>query len=386
MSLVNFELKKILKKKSSLIAIIIAILAIIGLSQPSFFKNDIAGYSNASVRGQEAVRINRDTAEEYTGYLTDDLISRITNNYAKNISDFKQKGIYDAFSWEAISIFVPNSDDILQKTFQSDEVLQFDNIKLKSQGELHSAFPFHRLKLGNFAPWFHLFEMLSNSFIVVILLIIFLCGSVFSGDVANKMNQLLMTTKNGRTRLTLAKLLAVFIVSSIIYLVVASAILAVFAGYYGFSGWDTSVQMNLFWINNFTNILQFPYELTLLDVLIRLIILQYIGLLFIIGLIELISSLTKNPLSSFASTVLLFFLPSLLMNVVTGGIGNKILTFLDMTTSDTANILLKLSGKNSFFLDGFTNNSLLMVSGRLVVFAFFSYLSYYIIKNKREIS
>lgn len=56
-----------------------------------FFNGQISGSSADQVHGRAAVAINQQIAEKHTGYLSDDLISRILNDYAKNQSDLKRR-------------------------------------------------------------------------------------------------------------------------------------------------------------------------------------------------------------------------------------------------------------------------------------------------------
>lgn len=376
-SLIPFELKKIFKKKSSFIAIIIAFLILLALSYPSFYNNQVTGSSSDPDYGPAAIAQNRRIAEEHTGYLTDELVNRITNDYAQNIGDFKKRRFYDIFSFDTISHFVPGSSKILQSTYQSDTPLHFDDARLKSPEELGAAHPLSQYKLGNYAPWNQLYEMLNSAFVTVVLLLFFLCAPIFSGESSKKMNQLLLSTRYGRKQLTLAKLASLWIIATLTYTLVTSVILLVFANYYGFSGWDTSVQMNLFWINLTENILAFPESMNLLQTLLYILSLQYACLLFSMGLLGFVSSHTKNSLTTFATSTLLYLIPYFLLNIFPGGIVNKFLILTDMTTLSPANTLLKLSNHQGFFLENFTSNSILLLSFRsagCLLFASFIYI------------
>lgn len=382
-SLIPFELKKIFKKKSSFIAIIIAFLILLALSYPSFYNNQVTGSSSDPDYGRAAIAQNRRIAEEHTGYLTDELVNRITNDYAQHIGDFKKRRFYDIFSFDTISHFVPGSSKILQSTYQSDTPLHFDDARLKSQEELGSAHPLSQYKLGNYAPWNQLYEMLNSAFVTVVLLLFFLCSPLFSGETSKKMNQLLLATKFGRKQLTFSKLTCLFIIATLIYALVTGGILLVFANYYGFSGWDTSVQMNLFWINLTENILAFPESMNLLQTLLYILSLQYACLLFSMGLLGFVSSHTKNSLTTFATSTLLYLIPYFLLNIFPDGMVNKLLILTDMTTLSPANTLLKLSNHQGFFLEDFTSNSMLLLSFRLAGFLVLTYLTYLHLKRKQ---
>lgn len=377
-TILSFELNKLLRKKSALGAVTVALLALLGLFYTNFFVGQISGYSSDKVNGKAAVAINRQIAEEHTGYLSDDLMSRILNDYAKNQPDLKKKGVYSVISHYAINSLVPEPTEMLVAINQSDEVLQFDNIKLKSQEELGSHFPLEELKLGNFAPWNQLFLVSNSAYILVLLLSVYLSAPLFSGDFSKKMNPLLLTTKYGRNKLTVAKLTASLLISTSLFVVFNAIILAVFAWYFGFSGWDTSVQLNLYWMTPFENIMAFPEKLTLLSTFVNLIVFQFIGLVFITAVNALVSSKTKSPLTTFAVSAGTIFVPSFLLQVFQGGLIHKLLTIVSVSTSNTAGLMLQLShqGPQGFFFDNFWINGLSLIAVRSILAALFCFLTY----------
>lgn len=377
-SILGFELTKLLRKKSAFGAVIVALLALVGLFYTNFFVGQISGYSSDKVNGQKAVAINRQIAEEHSGYLSDGLISSILNDYAKNQPDLKKKGVYSVVSHYAISELIPNPNEMLVAINNTDEVLQFDNIKLKSQEQLGSYFPLEELKLGNFAPWNQLFLVSNGAYILILLLSVYLCAPLFSGDFSKKMNQLLLTTKYGRNKLTMAKLTASVLISTSLFVSFYALILTVFAWYFGFSGWDTSVQLNLYWITPFENIMAFPEKLTLLSTFINLLAFQFIGLIFIMAVNALVSSKTKSSLTTFAISAGAIFVPSFLMQIFQGGIIHKLLTIASVSTSNTAGLMLQLShnGPSGFFLDSFWMNSGLVIGFRLLIVSLLLYCTY----------
>ena len=380
-TILSFELTKLLCKKSALGAVTVALLALLGLFYTNFFVGQISGYSSDKVNGKAAVAINRQIAEEHTGYLSDDLMSRILNDYAKNQPDLKKKGVYSVVSHYAISELIPDSNEMLIAINQTNEVLQFDNIELKSQEQLGSHFPLEELKLGNFAPWNQLFLVSNSSYILILLLSVYLSAPLFSGDFSKKMNPLLLTTKYGRSKLTVVKLTASLLISTSLFVVFNAIILAVFAWYFGFSGWDTSVQLNLYWIVPFENIMAFPEKLTLLSTFVNLIVFQFIGLVFITAVNALVSSKTKSPLTTFAVSAGTIFVPSFLLQVFQGGLIHKLLTIISVPTSNTAGLMLQLShqGPQGFFLDHFWTNGGLIIGFRLLIVGLFFYRTFKII-------
>lgn len=381
--LVPFECKKLLKKKSTVGVLLVCLLALTGLFYISFFNDgQISGTSSDPIHGREAVQIKKSIAEKHTDYFSDNLIKQIVNDYAQERPEFKKKSLYDVFSQMVIQQFVVNSTTMLTQMNSSDKVLHFEDIKVRSREQLGSALPLKQLKLGNFAPWNKLFEVINSSFTLIIILTIFICAPVFSGEASKKMNSLILTTKYGRTKLTVAKLLTIFIIGTIIFSCVYMTILIVFANYFGWSGWDTSVQLNLYWIGTIWNIMEFPFKMNLMELLIRLVIFQYVGFLFILSLTSFISSLTKSPLTTFAVSAGVFFAPDFLMNIFRDGIVNKILTILSISTTETEGLLLKLSN-NGFLFSDFDTNGIAIILTRIVLSILVCFVTYLIVKRER---
>ncbi|MGI1782512.1 hypothetical protein ACRPMK_10580, partial [Streptococcus uberis] len=95
--------------------------------------------------------INKEIAESHSGYLTDDLIRDIFDDYARRQPELKKKGVYNVFEHMTIYQFVKKPTDMLEKINSSSKVLHFKNIKLLPHKALGSTLPLNQLKHGNFA-------------------------------------------------------------------------------------------------------------------------------------------------------------------------------------------------------------------------------------------
>ncbi|MDE7481799.1 hypothetical protein LZ154_11250, partial [Streptococcus agalactiae] len=145
------------------------------------------------------------------------------------------------------------------------------------QKQLGSALPLKQLKLGNFAPWNQLFEVSNSTYILIVLFTLFLSAPLFSGDRAKKINPILLTTRYGRGQLTWAKLASTMTIGISTFILAYALILTVFADYFGFSGWETSVQLNLYWTSPLANIMGFPVPMTISTAFVHIIVLQFVG-------------------------------------------------------------------------------------------------------------
>ncbi|HEL0443621.1 TPA: hypothetical protein TVS37_001391 [Streptococcus equi subsp. zooepidemicus] len=378
-ALLPFELKKLIGKKSVLGMFIVSLLAIFGLFYINFFNGQISGSSIDKIHGRDAVEINKRFAEEHTGQLSNELLIRTIKDYTLGVSS--KNPVFNVYGYYVTSHFDPKFRDYYFN-LKKEETIDFSKITPKSQTALGSYLPFKELKLGNFAPWNQLFLVINSAYILLLLLSVYFIAPVFSGDTAKNMNPILLTTRYGRNKLTIAKIISSYLISTSVFVTFYAIILAVFVWYFGLSGWDTSVQLNLYWINNNVNIMAFPEKLTLLGTFINLVIYQFIGLILITAITILISSKVKSPLAGFVLSAASIFIPSFLMDIFQAGIPHKVLSILSVSTASTPNIMLKLAYDGffgSFWVDG-----LVVVMTRLA-FAFLClYLAYLSMKRVNQ--
>ncbi len=358
LSLLFFELKKLMKNKAAIGGILIALLILFGFFYGMFFNGQLSGYSSDEISGREAVALNQQIAEEHTGTLSDDLIKSIIVDSANNEEEYGNKGFFDTFSWYIRTKFILNYDTYSEelKSIDTDGHFDSNRVDIKSVNDLELTLPVQSLRLGNFAPWNQLFELIGISFILMGLLSIYLCASVFSGDTSKNMMPLLLTTKFGKTKLVFAKLLSVLMILTSIFLVTNLIILLVFGYYFSFSGWDTSIQLNFYWDN-----LSFPVAMNFLELFVLLMFYQYTGLLFVVGLTCLVSHYAKSTFTSLAVSLGVFFLPQLLVQLFKSGLINKFLTFFPIVNTTVEKMLMKLSSTDGFIFKTFFPNVFLLI-------------------------
>ncbi|MCK1160101.1 hypothetical protein MX022_05920 [Streptococcus uberis] len=92
MKLLKYELKKLLQFKVTMGILAVFTIILFGLFSTSFFSGQISGYSSNPIHGKEAAMINKEIAESHSGYLTDDLIRDIFDDYARRQPELKKKG------------------------------------------------------------------------------------------------------------------------------------------------------------------------------------------------------------------------------------------------------------------------------------------------------
>src|SRR5690625_5517662 len=131
---------------------------------------------------------------------------------------------------------------------------------------------------------------MNQLFILTIMITILICSLVFSGDTSRNMNQLLLSTKFGRNKLTISKIIAATLISIFVFIFIQIISLVSFYIYNsGFSGWDVSIQTNFS-----LKLFGFPVELNHLQVFLLFIAFHFISMLSIVGLTIYISSVDRK--------------------------------------------------------------------------------------------
>ena len=150
-------------------------------------------------------------------------------------------------------------------------------------------------------------ERLSSGFswIVAILLgaVIVICLSpVFSQEYSFQTDAIILTSKLGKSKLIVAKLLSSFLFTTAVYLFFAALNLGLYAAVYGLSGSKSPIQLEFFYS-------QSPYSLTFLEFYLSILGLSYIGLILLTAVTLLISSKGKSPFICVILSALVLYLP-----------------------------------------------------------------------------
>ncbi|MFP3813426.1 hypothetical protein, partial [Bacillus sp. SIMBA_005] len=74
------------------------------------------------------------------------------------------------------------------------------------------------LKFGSYVTWYDLFKVTGQLFILTSMIVILICSLIFSSDTSRNTNQLLLSTKFGRNKLTISKIIAATMISIFVFL------------------------------------------------------------------------------------------------------------------------------------------------------------------------
>lgn len=372
--ILKYELEKIIKNNTFLWASIISLVIIAGIFYVSYYSSQLtyAEQTNANIGSPN---LHSEIINIHSGEFTDEKVKEVLSDYMER---FQSDTTMDVFSWEIADLFVDEKEDIytdMGKAMENGEKITIDQIDIATIQERGFASFANPLKLGNYNTWGNLFNVTNQFFIFASLLIIFICSSIYSSETSSNINQLLLSTKHGRGKLTIAKIIAATGVSILVFLAIQTISFIFFYLYHGISGWDASIQ------TNFTVFLYgFPVELNNMQVFFLVIAVQMVGILSIVGMTLFVSSITKSPFISLTISLGVFVTPYLLGTIFQAGIIAKILNLFPIQNYQVEKMLTIMQTNTVYFLDSFFSNVILTICVALVIKLIADLTIYYKIK------
>lgn len=365
-SLIKYELEKLVKNRTFFVASIVSLVIIAGIFLVGYYYSQLsfAEETNADKGYPEYYSA---ITNKYTGDFNDKKVEAVLSDYMAGYQSHPdvEERPFDVFSWYIASVFFPKEEDMYVKmndAMENKQKITFNQIDVPTVEEVGFTSFDKPLKLGAYNTWGDLFLVTNSMFLLASLFIIFICASVFSNESASKINQLLLSTQYGRGKLTVAKIIVATGVSISVFLVIQLISFLFFNYYYGMSGWDASIQ------TNFSVMLyDFPMEMNNLQVYLLVIGVQMLGLLSVVGITLLISSLTKSPFISLAISLGVFILPYLLGKIYQTGIIAKILNLFPIQHYQVEEMLTKMENNTFFFFSSFISNVLLTIGVVLII-------------------
>lgn len=363
-NIMKCEIDKIIRSKSFIGGLIVSLIVLAGILFIGFY------YSQLNISGEkvgEGTELYHEVVKESTGDFTNQKVKGILANYIDRYqsTDVDNKS-FDLFSWQIGDVFFSKDEDIylkLNEAIAQNEKITMDQINLKTIKEIGFTEFEKPLKIGSYVTWYDLYKVTNQLFILTSVITILICSLVFSGDTSRNMNQLLLSTKFGRNKLTISKIMASTLISIFAFLFIQIISLVSFYVYNsGFSGWDISIQTNFS-----LKLFSFPVEFNHLQVFLLVIALHFISMLSIVGITLYVSSLTRSPFSSLVISLGLFLLPKALTELFKKGIVYKLLNLFPINNYSIENFLSLLSSKHDFLLNYFVQNLVFVMIVLLVI-------------------
>lgn len=337
--MLRYELKKIFVKPSGKIALLL--LAVL-LGVVCFFATDV-GFINEQGKeetGITAVRKLRAVQKEWAGELTEERLAEVIeenarisalpgywgeDGWATNTGYGWKQGINDICSmlcrafgkfreYDYRTVNSLTTEDAGQfyerRIFQLKEWLEGEAVDQFSDQEKEFLIRrYEELKTpvsyDYFRGWDRLFEYVPTVIMITVLILGFLAAGIFSGEFQLKADAVFFSSRHGRDRASAAKLGAGIVMITGIYWGMILLYSAVVLGYLGADGADCMIQITGRGWKSF-------YNITILQEYLLVIFGGYLGALFMLLVVMLVSARTRSAVLAVAVPFFLLFLPSFL--------------------------------------------------------------------------
>lgn len=311
--LISFELKKIIRKRSTLFIIIAALLI-------SFFAIFFGAVTETSyiserdkIKGFQAIENEKAVQGELSGYLTDEYINQI--NIEANQNDPTYWGILPT-----IGVQEGRLPNIILELKAGNINRIYDNIlnepisdkprPVGTSNELTKLLNmYEQVEVPFYYDYYDGWEKMSSNFSILVALvisaIIVICLSpVFSEEYSQRTDAIILTTKYGKNKVMVAKLLSSLIFTLAVYFLFVTLHFILHAMIYGLDGYKASIQLHGWYY-------QSPYNMDFLELTIYSFGLSLIGLLFIAVITLFISSKMKSPFITVILSAAILYIPKI---------------------------------------------------------------------------
>ncbi len=278
--LIKYELKKIFSQK-----IVWAIIVLIG-----FFM--ITNYADIN---KDDIYHNKDIAQKYEGILDDEKVQTMLN-------DFKP-------TKEELEKYKVDIKYITKNSMQSAVHSRFANADGSWNGKtVQDVFGKEKIEVGYTDGWFKLSHFLVKIMIFIAILAIIITAPIYTKEY-DGMDNIILTSKYGKTKLSMAKNIASIVSVLFISIIVIVLNCIITLSIYGKAGLNSSTLFCTFDEINYMSV-----NITCKQMIISQIILSISGILMLSGISLIVSSKSKNIIVSIVISMLLTFLP-LFLNI-----------------------------------------------------------------------
>lgn len=346
--MLRYELKKIFVKPGGKIAILLLVCL---LALVCFFATDVEFINEQGnpETGIEAVRKLRAVQKEWAGELTEEKLAEVIAENARinatpegrsaNVQDSDiafgwKQGIYDIramlnrafgrfreYDYYLIDSMTPKDAG----QFYGRRVLQLkewlDGEAADQYSDKEKEFLIHQFeeletpfRYDYFKGWDQLMEYAPMVIMITVLILGFLAAGIFSGEFQLKADAVFFSSRHGRGRASAAKLGAGVIMVTVIYWVMIFLYSAAVLGYLGADGAACAFQFIGRGWKSF-------YNITIWQAYLLVIFGGYIGVLFMLLLVMLVSAKTKSAVLAVMVPFLLIFLPNFIADVPSEMVG-----------------------------------------------------------------
>lgn len=350
--MIKFELKKIYSQSIVIGSLAVLLLICFVLIQAYCFNNQntVTTMSDGTqLSGREAIVYNQSVAEKYEGDFTDDTIAKMVLDFSTNYPN-EYKAMLDdepvnsaiPSTYLYLNMFIPpeNYDEIAQDAIsQGSSIPPLTETGLISVRDYGTAFVDKPLQYGYSDSWTFFFMGFCGPTLTIaiptLIVIIIAVSTIFSNEYSTKMDALILTTRYGKNRQIIAKLLVSIIFTTILIVGLFILFCTAFGLQYGLSGWNADIQTNL--ALPLMGV-ELPFN-NLQMILFGLIIVWMAGVFSAI-VTAMISAITKTSFSSLIISFAIFVIPGIIREMIPQSTLRDMFIVFPINAVDVQDVLL----------------------------------------------
>ncbi|AEB75135.1 ABC transporter permease subunit [Clostridium botulinum] len=370
--LIKYELKKIFKRKSTKVSLVVILLWLLCLCIIVIKDHDYTDKSGKVINGLKSIELKKEGVTKHEGYLSKEKLTNVFNDYQNIIND--SKNYQPNSKWlknEAFAKYVDKYEilDLFREDFSYADTLNYDIIdslhskdikdfykrrdakvkEILNKKYTHGSYsqsekeyvcslnkkiskPFY---FNYFDGWESILRRLFQIMVMLITLVISICvAPIFALEYQTGADSVILSTRYGKNKLIIAKILAVLLCSTVVYFGLVLIVTLGMLWCYGIEGWNAAFQVIS---------IKSVYPYSVLEVYLLGVAIGYLVILAFSSFIMLLSSKIKTP-SIMVVSGLLIFVPifirrskeNLALNRVMNLFpGNAVNTFVNFSSYDT---------------------------------------------------
>ena len=364
-TLLRYECKKLLDRKFTVITFLTLMLCVIALSFLIISENTYYNKEGVRISGMEAIQANKTSQAIPEGKLTTEKLLDAFHQYQTVVNNpSNYEGTSDNLKDDVYVTEVKPYDNVLSLLRRNySPTGSYDHYILSSVTDemINQFYEMRHAKIqelvnmdysyGNYSqiekeyilnkdnkietPFSYNYtdgwsDILQRGFFTIFLLIgLAVCviiAPIFSYEYQTGADAVVLSTLSGRKRVIYAKILAGFLVSNGIFFFTTGFFMIINFVAYGLQGWNASFQ-----ILSFTSF----YDLTILQVFLRGILLNYLVIMAVMAITMLLSSVCKTSFGAVIISALWVFVPLFIPSSKSSKVFNYIINLLPAKALDT---------------------------------------------------
>lgn len=277
-----------------------------------------------------------------------------------------------------LTMFIPpaNYDEIAQDAIaHGSSIPPLTNANLVSIEDYGTAYVDKPLQCGYNDSWAYFFTgfcgpAIAIAFPVLIVLVIAI-STVFSGEYSSKMDSLILTTRYGKNREIIAKLLTSMVFATLLVAGVFILYCIAFGIHYGLPGWNADIQTNLG-----LSLLGVEIHMNNLQLIFFGLVIVLLAGIFTAAITAMISAITKSPFSSVIVAFIVFMAPWLLRQILPENILRDTMLIFPANFVNVQEVLLLPVNSQSIYYNQPLASTLSIMFGTLIALLVSSIITY----------